>query len=230
MKQISKNGFFQGDNSKDFIVALNDFSFEKNKYEGTFVRLEKCPPHIYGVVINEDGQSEEEFWKELKRLDLKLVNVGFTQQNTIKGCGNRMEVVEKQITNELDLACSTIFCLIVDFTTTTPFRGVEDDIRGKVGLYLDKDFAKRLQLPIPTKWVLTSQEMITYLTNKIQEKKTQCINNNTMYTTKDMESCDLQSVKMLVQQLRLPRVELKEDTIFYANEVDALAERLNSTI
>ncbi|KAJ8046586.1 hypothetical protein HOLleu_05307 [Holothuria leucospilota] len=159
---------FKEDNLKDMIVTRNDFSFKKNQLEGPFVRLEKSPAQIYGLVINEYGQHQHPFWKELYRLGLKLVKIGFTQQETIKGSENRMEIIQKRIKRELRFESFPIFCVIIDFTTTASFREVEEDIRSKVGIKLDTKFAKWLKLPIPTEWVLTSQEMISSLTKRIE--------------------------------------------------------------
>lgn len=222
--------FFTGDNSKNLIAALNNVSFKRYKLQGPFVRLEKSPAHIYGVVINEDGQHKHPFWKELYRLGLKLVKIGFTQQETIKGTGNRMEIIQKQIKSELSIESSPIFCLMIDFTTTASFAEVEEDIRSKVGIKLDKEFAKWLKLPMPTEWVLTSQEMISSLTKRIEEKKKQCSSNKTIYTTKDMEPCDLQSIEKLVNEISLSYVGLKDNKIVMRTEEEVLVENFKKAL
>ena len=66
---------------------------------------------------------------------------------------------------------ATLFALRIGSVDTTPFHETEDRIRKKVGTPIKTAKAKELNLPVPTEWVLTTQEHIEKIKAAIEKVK-----------------------------------------------------------
>ena len=66
---------------------------------------------------------------------------------------------------------ATLFALRIGSVDTTPFHETENRIRRKVGTPIKTAKAKELNLPVPTEWVLTTQEHIDKIKAAIKEMK-----------------------------------------------------------
>ena len=66
---------------------------------------------------------------------------------------------------------ATLFALRIGSVDTTPFHETENRIRRKVGTPIKTAKAKELNLPVPTEWVLTTQEHIDKIKKAIEEMK-----------------------------------------------------------
>nr|KAG5698550.1 hypothetical protein BaRGS_023253 [Batillaria attramentaria] len=67
---------------------------------------------------------------------------------------------------------STILLILpISAVDTTPFFETERRIRENFGLHLKKDVANKLNLPVPTEWVLTTQGFIDKVKDRVTEMK-----------------------------------------------------------
>jgi len=166
--------FWDGGNGNELIEKLNTYAQNENKSDR--IRREKERPTIYVIVLN---YGEEPFKHD--DVQWKLCKVGFTHCSIQKGSGNRMEQVKKQIIlkygsdkSEQDkkkIKPSVLCVLPIAAVDTTPFNETEKRVRDKIGTPIHKDKAKEQKLPVPTEWVLTTQEHIDDVKAKIKEIK-----------------------------------------------------------
>ena len=154
--------FWSGTNGNDLIRELNKYALKEKKGEDR-IRREKDYPCVYGIVVNNFLNKEDGKWK--------LVKVGFTHKSIAKDSNNRMEQLTKQIGSELESTAIILFALRIGSVDTTPFRDTENRIRNKVGKPIKKEKAKEYKLPVPTEWVLTTDEHIDKITTEIGEIK-----------------------------------------------------------
>ncbi|XP_046854818.1 uncharacterized protein LOC124447863 [Xenia sp. Carnegie-2017] len=147
--------FWDGTNGNELVQHLNYYARQSGLSD--LIRREKNPPVVYAIVVNN--------YHFPKDVDLKLVNVGFTQQSTKQNTRNRMEQLIEEIESEIKkkekkARASTLFAFKVASVDTTSLHQTGDRIRKKFGYPVKKEKAESLKLPVPTKWVLTTQERI----------------------------------------------------------------------
>lgn len=151
--------FWEKSNGNNFIKYLN-----KKRGNGDIVRREKWKPYVYGVVVNSHNDE-----------NVKLVKIGFTQQDTKPDSGNRMENVRKEIIDSLKISenkVSILFVLMKNPVDTTKHSEFENNIRKKWGVPAKGDYVKKTwELPIHTEWVLTTQTHIDKMKKLIEDEK-----------------------------------------------------------
>lgn len=153
--------FWQGTNGNNFIRELNKYAKEHNYHDR--IRREKDGPSVYAIVLNKIG---------LDSSDYKLVKVGFTQTSIKRGSNNRMEQLKREIESKIpNSGPSVLFAVRIGAVDTSWFRDTEDRIRKKVGTPITSAKAKKLHLPVPTEWVLTTQEHIVQIKAKLKAMK-----------------------------------------------------------
>ena len=163
--------FWTGTNGNNLIRVLNFYAHEK-KIGDDRIRREKQYPCVYALALNNFPITEGRNWK--------LVKVGFTHKSTKKASNNRMEQLTREIESKLNpeatasesaVTVATLFAPRIGSVDTTPFHETENRIRRKVGTPITKKKAKELNLPVPTEWVLTTQEHIKKIKDGIKEIK-----------------------------------------------------------
>lgn len=162
--------FWDGTNGNELIKELNKYAETKNIDDR--IRREKERPAVYAVVVNNFLEKE-----------LRLVKVGFTHKSikktkddpkkTEKVSKNRMEQLVEQIDivvtkSNPKAKASTLFALPIGCIDTTSFSRTEERIRKKVGIPVKKEKARKESLPVPTEWVLTTQQRIKEIKDKIK--------------------------------------------------------------
>ena len=161
--------FWTGSNGNNLIRVLNFYALEE-KIGDDRIRREKEYPCVYALVLNNFPKAK----------DWKLVKVGFTHKSTKKDSNNRMEQLTREIESNLKqeataskppVMVATLFALRIGSVDTTPFHETENRIRRKVGTPIKTAKAKELNLPVPTEWVLTTQEHIDKIKKAIEEMK-----------------------------------------------------------
>jgi len=151
--------FWTSSEGNDLIKKLNKYAQDNNLPDR--IRREKHGPVVYAIVVNNFlSTADSDRWK--------LVKVGFTHQSIKKGDNNRMEQVRKEIESEIkelknEASASILFAFPIGCVDTTSYYETEKRIRGKVGIPVKKARAKELKLPVPTEWVLTTQEHIDHI-------------------------------------------------------------------
>lgn len=153
--------FWSGTNGNDLIRELNKYALKEKKGEDR-IRREKDYPCVYGIAVNNFLKGDQNW---------KLVKVGFTHKSIAKDSNNRMEQLTKQIKSELKLTAVILFALRIGSVDTTPFHETETRIRNKVGKPIKEGKAKEFKLPVPTEWVLTTDEHIKKIKKAIDKIK-----------------------------------------------------------
>lgn len=154
--------FWQGTNGNNFIRKLNKYAKEHNRHDR--IRREKDGPSVYAIVLNKFVLGESRKYR--------LVKVGFTEKSIKRGSNNRMEQLEREIESEKpNSGPSVLFAVRIGAVDTSWFRDTEDRIRKKVGTPITSAKAKKLHLPVPTEWVLTTQEHIDQIKDKLKAMK-----------------------------------------------------------
>lgn len=161
--------FWKGTNGNDLIRKLNSYARERNKPDR--IRREKDSPSVYAIVLHNFPVGKSAGWK--------LVKVGFTHQSIKKGDNNRMEQLQKGIESELNkgkasqhkVKASILFVMRIGSVETASFHDTEVRIREKVGIPLKKEKANEFNLPVPTEWVLTTQENVDTIKQKLEATK-----------------------------------------------------------
>ncbi|CAH3151446.1 unnamed protein product, partial [Pocillopora meandrina] len=152
--------FWEGTNGNDLIKRLNSYARQEEMSDR--IRREKFSPHIYGVLLKNSPSEIEGHCKAVK--------VGFTQQSIKKGGNNRIEQIEAKLEKE-KFDSTPLFVVPIGCVDTTKFHDTEVRIRKKVGRPLMKDKAEKWKLPVPTEWVLTTQNHIDKIKERIKSKK-----------------------------------------------------------
>ena len=226
-EEVSKqfaNWFWEGENGNLLIEKLNSV---KND-EIISRESDESYPYIYGVVLNQ---------KIFQNKELKLVKVGLTQRNTApstsdakspstsgataSGSKNRMEVVRDRIRQEYKSKAAILFVLRKNPTDTSSSSDCEKSIREKFGILIHKEVTNQLKLPVPTEWVLTTQNRIDLLKGNIKELKK---NGTTMHTGNVINALKFEdeipvrvtlegpNIKVLVKSLENTFIAEKQDT------------------
>lgn len=154
--------FWSGTKGNELIRELNKYAL-KEKIGEDRIRREKDYPCVYGIAVDNFLTKEDKQWK--------LVKVGFTHKSIAKDSNNRMEQLTKQIKSELKLTAVILFALRIGSVDTTPFRETETRIRNKVGKPIKEEKAKEYKLPVPTEWVLTTNQHIKKIKREIDKIK-----------------------------------------------------------
>lgn len=159
--------FWSYKNGNDLIRSLNKYARKKKMMGyGDSVRREKYSPAIYGIVLN-----RRKFLK--LREDYRLVKVGFTHTYIAHGTGNRMEILIKEIKRKCETRAKPeiLFVSPIGCVDTKPFYDTEKKIREKVGTPVKKKKITKIDLPVPTEWVLTTKKHIDKITKEIEKIK-----------------------------------------------------------
>ena len=154
--------FWSGTNGNNLIRELNKYALQEKKGEDR-IRREKDYPCVYGIAVDDFLTEGDKTWK--------LVKVGFTHKSIAKDSNNRMEQLTKQIKSELKLTAVILFALRIGSVDTTPFHETETRIRKKVGKPIKEEKAKEYKLPVPTEWVLTTNQHIKKIKKEIDKIK-----------------------------------------------------------
>lgn len=169
--------FWTESNGNNLIRVLNFYALEKKTGDDR-IRREKEYPCVYALALNNFLKAEDR--QTDRSRDWKLVKVGFTHKSTKKDSNNRMEQLTREIESNLNqeataskppVMVATLFALRIGSVDTTPFHETEKRIRQKVGTPITKEKAKELKLPVPTEWVLTTQEHIDKIKAAIEKMK-----------------------------------------------------------
>ena len=166
--------FWQGQNGNNLINFLNKHKHPMHKDK---LRREKWSPFAYGLVLNGDIYNGPSPGNTNFNKKFKLVKIGFTQCSTASDENNRMEQIIKKIKKKFkevnDVA--VIFVLMKNAIDTSSHHEFEERLRLNFGIPVEKNYAKSLELPVPTEWVLTTQEYIEklkkYIKEQLEEKK-----------------------------------------------------------
>ena len=156
--------FWQGQNGNNLINFLNNHKHPKHKDK---LRREKWLPFAYGLVLNGDIYNGPSPGNTNFNKEFKLVKIGFTQCSTTADENNRMEQIIKKMKKDVAI----IFVLMKNAVDTSSHREFEKRLRSNFGKPVKKHYAKSLKLPVPTEWVLKTQEYIDKLKKYINEKK-----------------------------------------------------------
>ena len=114
---------------------------------------------VYGIVCKGTIYDEADVDFERK---FKMMKIGFTQ-GTLKQIKQRFKI-------DRDENLSLIFFLNKSAIDTTHHHDFEERIRKKVGLPVNKEYARSLGLKEPTEWVLATQNYIDELKRYINAK------------------------------------------------------------
>uniref|UniRef100_A0A7M5XPA4 Uncharacterized protein n=1 Tax=Clytia hemisphaerica TaxID=252671 RepID=A0A7M5XPA4_9CNID len=171
-KQEFCEWFWTGTNGNNLIKELNKYAI-KNKTTDDRIRREKDGPVIYAIVLDKfDHGLESPFYDEA----CKLVKVGYTHVSVKTGSDNRMEKLKKKIKNKYPDSKPTIkYRFPIGCGDTTPAYDVERRIREKFGEKVHADEIEKLNLPVTTEWVLTTQSHLDKITKASKKAKTDCI-------------------------------------------------------
>ncbi|XP_046854817.1 uncharacterized protein LOC124447862 [Xenia sp. Carnegie-2017] len=164
--------FWDGTNGNDLVRYLNCYA--RNSGLSDRIGRENTPSVVYAIVVNNFPFPES--------VDLKLVNVGFTQQSTKQNSNNRMEQLMKEIESVIkesgkNACASTLLVLPIASVDTTSPRQTCDRIRKKFGKPVNKEKAQNLNLPVPTTWILTTQKLIDQIRGLIKKYKNENLND-----------------------------------------------------
>lgn len=171
--------FWKGTNGNNVIKELNSYA-QKNHLSDR-IRREKSSPFVYALVANnfleKQLQEQKVSGRSKKVIQWKLVKVGLTHESVQEGVNNRMEQLKRQVDSKLNseaaaskVDTSILFVLRIGAVDTGRFQDTEARIRGKVGTPVTKGKAKALNLPVPTEWVLTTQEHINAIKDRIKDE------------------------------------------------------------
>ena len=174
---------------KDLVTALNQSSFKNKRY--VRIRVEKCPPTVYCVVINKPKKDR----KPLALGGWKLCKVGVTMVDARpykkeKGTRNktRMDDIIDAAKDSGHEGVRPIFSFPIGFFDSRSPFAVEKDVRRRMGYPVHRNLARDFNLPIPTEWVLVAQVYLTELMSTIKaikEDRTSTILSTDLFYRKD---------------------------------------------
>ena len=133
------------------------------------------------------------------------MKIGFTQCSTVSGDDNRMEQIKKKFKDDNDKDVAVIFVLMKSAVDVSSHHDFEDRLRSNVGMSVKKDYVKSLELPVPTEWVLTTQDYIDKLKKYIKEQRG------------DKGSIDARILNLVprsFEKFKLPSLDDKEHLLF----------------
>ena len=158
--------FWSGSNGNNLIHALNGSN--RNSAGSKIRRLCGWWPYIYCIVINDDTNPGPGL---MNTVQWKYCKVGITEQDTKTGAHNRMETVIQDIKRKvgLEISASVIFVLPVCAIDSRKNGEIEQGVREHIGWKVNKDFAKCINLPVPTEWVITTQPYLGLVKNCIRQ-------------------------------------------------------------
>ena len=148
--------FWSRGNGNDFIKFLNTHEHPRHNDK---LRREAFSPFVYGTVFK--GTIYHDADVDFQR-KFKMMKIGFTQ-GTLKQIKQRFKV-------DRDENFSLIFFLSKSAIDTSRHNEFEERIRKKVGMPVNKEYARSLELKEPTEWVLTTQHYIDDLKRYINAK------------------------------------------------------------
>ena len=161
--------FWDSTNGNELIDALNT---NKSQSKGSKIRRQhKWWPYIYCIVLNDNTNPGRSRSDARDAPQWKYCKVGKTEQDTTTGKHNRMETVMDEIRKKKRRKQSVIFVLPVCASDSRKNNEIEQGVREHIGWKVNKDLAKKNNLPFPTEWVITTQEHIYGLKNQIETEK-----------------------------------------------------------
>ena len=148
--------FWSRGNGNDLMKFLNTHEHPRHNDK---LRREAFSPFVYGIVFKVTIYHDADVDFQRK---FKMMKIGFTQ-GTLKQIKQRFKV-------DRDENFSLIIFLSKSAIDTSRHNEFEERIRKKVGMPVNKEYARSLELKEPTEWVLTTQHYIDDLKRYINEK------------------------------------------------------------
>lgn len=105
------------------------------------------------VFTRENIQKKGDFSDEFK-----VMKIGLTQWKTNSNEDNRMKQIISKFKKKHSVDLSVIFVLMKNAVDTTTHHQFEKRVRENIGIPVDKAYAKSVDLPVHTEWVLTTQD------------------------------------------------------------------------